>query len=186
MIKQFKMVLSACVALVALSMTHTASAEGQLYGGVGATAFSYGTNVSDQKYDGTKVNAHVGYHYMDTMYIGFETAYTFGKVSYADKEFDYKADPSWAANAKVGVMLSDSFAVYGIAGLSRQKITIDDLKTKATLTDGNTGFNYGGGLLYRVSKNSNLSVEYLRMTSDVVKRIDLGRNALSLRMSIGF
>ena len=150
----------ASAALIAVSI----SASGSVNAGSG---FYIGANVGygDQKneivresQDTALLALKAGYDFND--YIGLEARY--GGVEGSSSEIDL--DNFTSLYAKPQYFFTESFSIYGLAGISWTPVSLDNglFSDKETLNS----FSYGLGLGWFLGNHARLSGEYTRISSD--------------------
>lgn len=121
-------------------------------------------------FDGVSANGIVG-----GVFVGYDMPITanvfagieaFGnlsaaKVSISDgvDTVSAKARFSYGVAARLGVMLNDSTAVYARGGMIETRFKLSDGVDSVSNTQ--TGFQYGGGIETRVGSNASVRVEYV-------------------------
>lgn len=89
----------------------------------------------------------------------------------ASTDVDFKSDYLITLRARAGILLTDSFLLYGTGGVAFKSYDVSinttnnccggDYSWKGSNSEMNTGYAVGGGAEYKVHDNWNLRVEYL-------------------------
>ncbi|MFT3965462.1 MAG: outer membrane beta-barrel protein [Sphingobium sp.] len=122
----------------------------------------------------------------DTLFVGAEASLNLSdakfRLSAGADSFTLRAKETYGFSGRVGAMLNDSTAIYGRLGWANTRFKLSGFKG-----DGQSAFQYGGGIETRVARNVAVRVEYTALdygSADLGNGIAVGNN--QVRGGIGY
>ena len=151
-----KKTMIAGAVVAALTMATAVSAKEGAYYGVGVTQQSIddtGSGVDVMTLDG-RFGAYFNENFSGEVRLG---------VGITDDDYfgaDVEMKHYYGAYLRAGVPVTDGFYPYAIAGYTKAKVEVSDFGV--TASDSESDFSYGLGADFSVSKNVDITLEFMR------------------------